>query len=156
MVLVLERRLEEFSRSLENRLLSVEDQIIGACDTNKKNETCLIMVFVSICWKIGWLIWNIKSLKNMLLLVSNQSNLLIKTSNVILVMVQLLMTIMAVFTKELKLLIITSLWVKIISKYSMRFFFNIRNYSPKVINIQRREAELNIVFRMNNFDIKGR
>ena len=36
------------------------------------------------------------------------------------------------------------------------FSFNIRNYSPKVINIQRREAELNIVFRMNNFDIKGR
>ena len=33
--------------------------------------------------------------------------------------------------------------------------FNIRNYSPKVINIQRREAELNITLpRVNNFDIK--
>ena len=35
------------------------------------------------------------------------------------------------------------------------FLFNIRNYSPKVINIQRREAELNIILlRMNNLDIK--
>ena len=34
-------------------------------------------------------------------------------------------------------------------------FSNIRNYSPEVINIQRREAELNIILlRMNNFDIK--
>ena len=33
--------------------------------------------------------------------------------------------------------------------------FNIRNYSPEVINIQRREAELNIILpRVNNFDIK--
>ena len=35
------------------------------------------------------------------------------------------------------------------------FLFNIRNYSPEVIHIQRREAELNIVLpRMNNFNIK--
>ena len=35
------------------------------------------------------------------------------------------------------------------------FLFNIRNYSPEVINIQRCEAELNIILpRMNNFDIK--
>ena len=35
------------------------------------------------------------------------------------------------------------------------FWFNIRNYSPEVINIQRREAELNIILpRVNNFDIK--
>ena len=35
------------------------------------------------------------------------------------------------------------------------FLFNIRNYSPKVSNIQRREAELNIILlRVNNFDIK--
>ena len=34
-------------------------------------------------------------------------------------------------------------------------FFNIRNYSPKVINIQRRETELNTILpRVNNFDIK--
>ena len=33
--------------------------------------------------------------------------------------------------------------------------FNIRSYSPEVINIQRREAELNIILsRVNNFDIK--
>ena len=33
--------------------------------------------------------------------------------------------------------------------------FNIRNYSPEVRNIQRREAELNIILpRVNNFDIK--
>ena len=33
--------------------------------------------------------------------------------------------------------------------------FNIKNYSPEVINIQRREAELNIVLpRGDNFDIK--
>ena len=33
--------------------------------------------------------------------------------------------------------------------------FDIRNYSPEVINIQRREAELNIILpRVNNFDIK--
>ena len=37
------------------------------------------------------------------------------------------------------------------------FLFNIRNYSPEVINIQRREAELNIILpRVNNFDIKQR
>ena len=35
------------------------------------------------------------------------------------------------------------------------FLFNIRNYLPEVIDIQRREAELNIVLpRVNNFDIK--
>ena len=35
------------------------------------------------------------------------------------------------------------------------FLFNVRNYSPKVINIQRREAELNIVLpKVNNFNIK--
>ena len=35
------------------------------------------------------------------------------------------------------------------------FLFNIRNYSPEVINIQRREAELNIILpRVHNFDIK--
>ena len=35
------------------------------------------------------------------------------------------------------------------------FLFNIGNYSPEVINIQRREAELNIIFpRLNNFDIR--
>ena len=35
------------------------------------------------------------------------------------------------------------------------FFFNIRNYSPKVRNIKRREAELNIILNsVNNFDIK--
>ena len=34
-------------------------------------------------------------------------------------------------------------------------FFNIRNYSPEVINVQRHEAELSIILtRMNNFDIK--
>ena len=33
--------------------------------------------------------------------------------------------------------------------------FNIRNYSPKVINIQQREAELNIILpRVNNFNIE--
>ena len=33
--------------------------------------------------------------------------------------------------------------------------FNIRNYSPEVLNIQRREADLNIILpRVNNFDIK--
>ena len=32
---------------------------------------------------------------------------------------------------------------------------NIRNFSPDVINIQRREAELNIILlRVNNVDIK--
>ena len=34
MILVLKRRFKEFSRSIENRLLSKEDQITGACDTN--------------------------------------------------------------------------------------------------------------------------
>ena len=35
------------------------------------------------------------------------------------------------------------------------FLFNIRNYSLEVINIQRREAELNVILpRVNNFDIK--
>ena len=41
------------------------------------------------------------------------------------------------------------------SKYSMSFMFNIKNYSPEVINIQRQEAEFNIILaRVNNFDIK--
>ena len=45
--------------------------------------------------------------------------------------------------------------VIMISKYFMPFLFNIINYSPKIINIQRREAELNIKLpRVNNFDIK--
>ena len=35
------------------------------------------------------------------------------------------------------------------------FLFNIRNFSPEVINIQRCEAELNIVLpRVDKFDIK--
>ena len=35
------------------------------------------------------------------------------------------------------------------------FLFNIRNYSPEVINIQRREVGLDIILpRENNFDIK--
>ena len=34
------------------------------------------------------------------------------------------------------------------------FLFNIRNYSPDVKNIQRREAELNTLPRENNLDIK--
>ena len=34
---------------------------------------------------------------------------------------------------------------------------NIRNFSPDAINIQRREAELNIILlRVNNVDIKQR
>ena len=37
----------------------------------------------------------------------------------------------------------------------MPFLFNITNYSPDVINIQRREAELNIILpRVNNSKIK--
>ena len=35
------------------------------------------------------------------------------------------------------------------------FLFNIRNYSPEVINVQRREAEINITLpRVHNFHIK--
>ena len=35
------------------------------------------------------------------------------------------------------------------------FLFNLRNYSPEVIDIQRREAQLNIVLLiLNNFNIK--
>ena len=35
------------------------------------------------------------------------------------------------------------------------FLFNISNYSPEVINIQRSEAKLNIILpRVNNFDFK--
>ena len=35
------------------------------------------------------------------------------------------------------------------------FLSNIRNYSPEVINIQRRETELNIILeRGDNFDVK--
>ena len=34
-------------------------------------------------------------------------------------------------------------------------FFNIRNYSPEVINIQPHEAKVNIILpRINNFNIK--
>ena len=45
--------------------------------------------------------------------------------------------------------------VIMISKYFMPFLFNIINYSPKIINIQRREAELNIKLpRVNNFKQK--
>ena len=37
----------------------------------------------------------------------------------------------------------------------MPFLFNIRNYSPEIINIQQHNTELNIILlRMNNFDIK--
>ena len=37
----------------------------------------------------------------------------------------------------------------------MPFLFNVRNCSPEVINMQRREAELNIILpRLDNFDIK--
>ena len=37
------------------------------------------------------------------------------------------------------------------------FLFNIRNYSPQGMNIQRRKAELDIILpRVNNFDIKQR
>ena len=42
----------------------------------------------------------------------------------------------------------------VIKQIFHRFLFNVRNYSPEVINIQRREAQLNIVLpRVNNFDI---
>ena len=35
------------------------------------------------------------------------------------------------------------------------FLFNIKNYSPEVINIKRREAKVNIILpRVKNFDIK--
>ena len=35
------------------------------------------------------------------------------------------------------------------------FLFDIRNYSPEVSSIQRREVELNVILpRLNNFDIK--
>ena len=50
-----------------------------------------------------------------------------------------------------------NLMLLILSKYSMfhAFLFNIRNYSAEVINIQRREAGLNIKLpRVNNFNIK--
>ena len=37
----------------------------------------------------------------------------------------------------------------------LAFLFNIRIYPPEVINIQRREVELNIILpRVNHFDIK--
>ena len=37
----------------------------------------------------------------------------------------------------------------------LAFLFNIRNYLPEVINIQRREVEMNIILRrVNNFNIK--
>ena len=35
------------------------------------------------------------------------------------------------------------------------FLSNVRNYSPEVINIQQRQAKLNIILpRVNNFDIR--
>ena len=43
-------------------------------------------------------------------------NLLIKIAMAIIVLIQMLMTIMTFFTKELKILIILFLWVKIIKK----------------------------------------
>ena len=37
----------------------------------------------------------------------------------------------------------------------MPFLFNVKNYSPEVINIQRRKAEVNIILPIvSNFDIK--
>ena len=37
----------------------------------------------------------------------------------------------------------------------LAFLFNIRNYSPEVSNIQRHEAELNIILpKVKNFNIK--
>ena len=39
----------------------------------------------------------------------------------------------------------------------MPFLFNIRHYSPMVINIQQRKLKLNIIlWRVSNFDIKER
>ena len=120
MILVLERRLEEFSRSIENRLLSIEDQIIGPCDTNKKSNNMSDNVFCLDLLK-NWVVdLERQTTEKDAILVSYQSNLLIKTATVILVMVQLLMTIMAVFMKELKLSIIISLWVKIINKIKVK------------------------------------
>ena len=58
------------------------------------------------------------------------------------------------------IIIISSIVITFISAINIKqkfhaFLFNIRNYSPEVINIQRREAELNIILpRVNNFDIK--
>ena len=120
MILVLERRLEEFSRSIENRLLSIEDQIIGPCDTNKKSNNMSDNVFYLDLLK-NWVVdLERQTTEKDAILVSYQSNLLIKTATVILVMVQLLMTIMAVFMKELKLSIIISLWIKIINKIKVK------------------------------------
>ena len=120
MILVLERRLEEFSRSIENRLLSIEDQIIGPCDTNKKSNNMSDNVFCLDLLK-NWVVdLERQTTEKDAILVSYQSNLLIKTATVFLVMVQLLMTIMAVFMKELKLSIIISLWVKIINKIKVK------------------------------------
>ena len=46
-------------------------------------------------------------------------------------------------------------WLSYNKQMFHAFLFNIRNCSPKVINMQRREAELNIILpRVNNFDIK--
>ena len=43
----------------------------------------------------------------------------------------------------------------IISKYSMPFMFNIRNYSHEVSDIQQSEAKMNIILPwVKNFDIK--
>ena len=120
MILVLERRLEEFSRSIENRLLSIEDQIIGPCDTNRKSNNMSDNVFCLDLLK-NWVVdLERQTTEKDAILVSYQSNLLIKTATVFLVMVQLLMTIMAVFMKELKLSIIISLWVKIINKIKVK------------------------------------
>ena len=120
MILVLERRLEEFSRSIENRLLSIEDQIIGPCDTNKKSNNMSDNVFCLDLLK-NWVVdLERQTTEKDAILVSYQSNLLIKTATVILVIVQLLMTIMAVFMKELKLSIIISLWIKIINKIKVK------------------------------------
>ena len=53
-----------------------------------------------------------------------------------------------------KLYMINSLLL-LIKQILRAFLFNIRNYSPEVINIQRRGAGLSIILsRVNNFDIK--
>ena len=49
--------------------------------------------------------------------------------------------------------------IKLVDQYNKQIFhaflFNIRNYSPEVINIQRGEVELNIILPgVNNFNIK--
>ena len=51
---------------------------------------------------------------------------------------------------------LTSIKRLTVSKQMFRvFLFNIENYSPDVINIQRHKAQLNIILmRVNNFNIK--